>query len=508
MSRENFRSRLGFILVSAGCAIGIGNVWKFPYVTGVNGGGVFVLFYIISLVIMGVPILTMELAVGRASRKSAVLGYKALEPKGSRWHIHGWLCVIGCCLLMMYYTTVSGWMLGYCFKFASGTFSGMQPSDVDTVWTDMLANPGEMTLYMVIIVLAGFIVCSFGLQKGLERISKWMMICLLALIVILAINSLTLDGAMEGVKFYLVPDFERAAEVGIGNVIVAAMNQSFFTLSLGIAAMEIFGSYMSDANRLPGEAVRICCLDTFVALMSGMIIFPACFSFGLEPGQGPSLIFMTLPRVFVSMTGGRLWGALFFLFLTFASFTTVLAVFENIMASCMDNFGWSRKKATIVCGIFILLASMPCVLGYNLWYFEASLPSGATGQILDIEDFLVSNLLLPIGSLIYLLFCVSKWGWGFDKYLAEANKGTGLGMSPRFKIYFQFILPMLILVILLVGLACPYLRRCGRVRVVHGPPQLLQIHHLSELTCQKRGPSKTVLSFASHGSFAWNSPWR
>lgn len=309
MSRENFRSRLGFILVSAGCAIGIGNVWKFPYVTGVNGGGVFVLFYIISLVIMGVPILTMELAVGRASRKSAVLGYKALEPKGSRWHIHGWLCVIGCCLLMMYYTTVSGWMLGYCFKFASGTFSGMQPSDVDTVWTDMLANPGEMTLYMVIIVLAGFIVCSFGLQKGLERISKWMMICLLALIVILAINSLTLDGAMEGVKFYLVPDFERAAEVGIGNVIVAAMNQSFFTLSLGIAAMEIFGSYMSDANRLPGEAVRICCLDTFVALMSGMIIFPACFSFGLEPGQGPSLIFMTLPRVFVSMTGGRLWGA-------------------------------------------------------------------------------------------------------------------------------------------------------------------------------------------------------
>ena len=292
MSRENFRSRLGFILVSAGCAIGIGNVWKFPYVTGVNGGGVFVLFYIISLVIMGVPILTMELAVGRASRKSAVLGYKALEPKGSRWHIHGWLCVIGCCLLMMYYTTVSGWMLGYCFKFASGTFSGMQPSDVDTVWTDMLANPGEMTLYMVIIVLAGFIVCSFGLQKGLERISKWMMICLLALIVILAINSLTLDGAMEGVKFYLVPDFERAAEVGIGNVIVAAMNQSFFTLSLGIAAMEIFGSYMSDANRLPGEAVRICCLDTFVALMSGMIIFPACFSFGIEADSGPSLIFL------------------------------------------------------------------------------------------------------------------------------------------------------------------------------------------------------------------------
>ena len=356
MSRENFRSRLGFILVSAGCAIGIGNVWKFPYVTGVNGGGVFVLFYIISLVIMGVPILTMELAVGRASRKSAVLGYKALEPKGSRWHIHGWLCVIGCCLLMMYYTTVSGWMLGYCFKFATGTFSGMQPADVDAVWTDMLANPGEMALWMVITVLAGFIVCSFGLQKGLERISKWMMICLLVLIVILAINSLTLDGAMEGVKFYLVPDFERAAEVGIGNVIVAAMNQSFFTLSLGIAAMEIFGSYMSDdqpparrgrADLLPGHLcglhVRHDHLPRLLQLRHG------------ARTADPSLIFMTLPRVFVSMTGGRLWGALFFLFMTFASFTTVLAVFENIMASCMDNFGWSRKKATIVCCVFILL---------------------------------------------------------------------------------------------------------------------------------------------------------
>ena len=449
MSRENFRSRLGFILVSAGCAIGIGNVWKFPYVTGVNGGGVFVLFYIISLVIMGVPILTMELAVGRASRKSAVLGYKALEPKGSRWHIHGWLCVIGCCLLMMYYTTVSGWMLGYCFKFASGTFSGMQPSDVDTVWTDMLANPGEMTLYMVIIVLAGFIVCSFGLQKGLERISKWMMICLLALIVILAINSLTLDGAMEGVKFYLVPDFERAAEVGIGNVIVAAMNQSFFTLSLGIAAMEIFGSYMSDANRLPGEAVRICCLDTFVALMSGMIIFPACFTFGVTPDNGPSLIFQTLPPVFINMAGGRFWGALFFLFMIFASFSTVLAVFENILAICMDTFGISRRKAVLINGLMLMLLSLPCVFGYNIWSdFHPILGK----DVLDSEDFLVSNLLLPIGSLVYLLFCVTKWGWGFDKYLAEANKGAGIKLSPKLKPYFQWVLPILIVIILLQGL--------------------------------------------------------
>ena len=452
MKRENFGSRLGFLLVSAGCAIGIGNVWRFPYVAGQNGGGVFVLFYLLFLLCMGVPVLTMELAVGRAGRKSAVGAYRALEKPGSKWHVHGWFCILGCYLLMMYYTTVSGWMLSYFVKFATGTFTGMNADQVAGVFGDMLSNPGEMGFWMAVTVVVGFFICSRGLQNGLEKITKWMMAALLLLILVLAGHSLILPGAKEGLSFYLLPDFKRASDVGLGSVIMAAMNQSFFTLSLGIAAMEIFGSYMSDANRLPGEAVRICCLDTFVALMSGMIIFPACFSFGLEPGQGPSLIFMTLPRVFVSMTGGRLWGALFFLFLTFASFTTVLAVFENIMASCMDNFGWSRKKATIVCGIFILLASMPCVLGYNLWYFEASLPSGATGQILDIEDFLVSNLLLPIGSLIYLLFCVSKWGWGFDKYLAEANKGTGLGMSPRFKIYFQFILPMLILVILLVGL--------------------------------------------------------
>ncbi len=453
MKRENFQSRLGFLLVSAGCAIGIGNVWKFPYVTGENGGGVFVLFYLLFLVIMGVPVLTMELAVGRASRKSAIDAYKALEPKGSKWHIHGWFCLIGCCLLMMYYTTVAGWMLDYFYKFTVGSFDGMANDAVDGVFSAMLANPGEMTVFMVIIVLAGFLVCSFGLQKGLERISKWMMLALLALIVVLAVHSLTLEGAAEGVKFYLLPDFQRAAEEGLGNVITAAMNQSFFTLSLGIAAMEIFGSYMSRDQALTGEAVRICCLDTFVAFMSGMIIFPACFSFGVEPAQGPALIFMTLPRVFVNMAGGRVWGSLFFLFMTFASFTTVLAVFENIMATCIDSFHWSRKKATILCCVFILVASMPCVLGYNLWYFETTLPSGIVGQVLDIEDFLVSNLLLPIGSLIYLLFCVSKWGWGFDKYLAEANTGTGLKMSSKLKLYFQFILPILILVILVLGLA-------------------------------------------------------
>ena len=453
MKRENFGSRLGFLLVSAGCAIGIGNVWKFPYVTGANGGGVFVLFYLLFLVIMGVPVLTMELAVGRASRKSAVQGYQALEPKGSKWHLHGWFCILGCYLLMMFYTTVSGWMLDFFFKFATGAFEGLDSAALDGMFSSMLSNPGEMTLWMVITVLVGFLICSFGLQKGLERITKVMMIGLLGLIVVLAIHSLTLPGAMEGVKFYLLPDFDRAMEAGIGSVITAAMNQSFFTLSLGIAAMEIFGSYMSREHSLTGEAGRICCLDTFVAVTSGLIIFPACFSFDVAPDAGPSLIFITLPKVFADMAGGRIWGSLFFLFMTFASFSTVIAVFENLLASCIDNFGWSRKKSVVVNGVLILLASMPCILGYNLWYFSVPLPNApGGGQILDIEDFLVSNLLLPLGSLVYLLFCVTKWGWGFDKYLEETNTGTGLRMSRAFKPYFQFVLPILILVILLQGL--------------------------------------------------------
>ena len=436
-------------MVSAGCAIGIGNVWKFPYVTGVNGGGVFVLFYLLFLAIMGVPVLTMELAVGRASRKSAVQGYEALEPKGSKWHIHGWFCIIGCYLLMMYYTTVAGWMLAYFYKFLTGTFSGMEAGAVDSVFGAMLGNPGEMTTFMVIVVIAGFVVCSFGLQKGLERISKYMMLALLGLIVVLAVHSCTLPGAIEGVKFYLLPDFDRAAEAGLGNVITAAMNQSFFTLSLGIAAMEIFGSYMTKDNTLTGEAVRICCLDTFVAMMSGMIIFPACFSFGVSPDAGPSLIFMTLPKVFVNMAGGRIWGTLFFLFMTFASFTTVISVFENLLATCMDNFGWDRKKAVIINCVFILVASMPCVLGYNVWS-DVRLIRGM--DVLDSEDFIVSNLLLPLGSLVYLLFCTTKWGWGFDKYLEETNTGSGLKMPRAFKPYFQFVLPALILVILVQGL--------------------------------------------------------
>ena len=350
---------------------------------------------------------------------------------------------------MMYYTTVSGWMLGYFFKFAAGTFSGLSGGAVDGVFDAMRANPWEMSCWMIITVLAGFAVCSFGLQKGLERITKVMMLCLLILITVLAVHSLTLSGAAEGVKFYLLPDFGRAMEMGLGHVITAAMNQAFFTLSLGIAAMEVFGSYMSRDNTLASEAVRICSLDTFVALMSGLIIFPACFSYNVEPGQGPALIFMTLPKVFMSMHGGRLWGALFFLFMTFASFSTVIAVFENLQANCIDNFGWSRKKAALLNCVFILIASMPCVLGYNLW---SGLHLIGGRDVLDSEDFLVSNLLLPLGSLVYLMFCVSKWGWGWENYLSESNAGSGMKMPRLLKPYFQFILPILILVILIQGL--------------------------------------------------------
>ena len=450
MKRESFQSRLGFLLVSAGCAIGIGNVWRFPYVAGQNGGGLFVLVYLIFLVIMGLPVLTMELAVGRASRKSAVLAYKALEKPGAKWHIHGWFAILGCYVLMMYYTTVSGWMLDYFVKFATGTFyHGMEASAAEGVFGTMLSNPVEMGIFMVITVLLGFLVCSRGLQNGLEKISKYMMSALLILIVVLAVHSLTLSGAAEGLKFYLVPNLKTVKEVGIGSVISAAMNQSFFTLSLGVAAMEIFGSYMSKDHALVGEGARICGLDTFVALLSGLIIFPACFSYGVEAGAGPSLIFVTLPNVFVNMAGGRLWGALFFLFMTFASFSTVIAVFENIMSFCMDMFGWSRKKAAIINCIIILIASLPCVLGYNVW---SDLHIIGARDVLDSEDFLVSNLLLPIGSLIYLLFCVTKWGWGADNYFEEVNTGSGIKMKKWLKPYFQFILPILILIILVQGL--------------------------------------------------------
>ena len=429
MKRESFKSRLGFLLVSAGCAIGIGNVWRFPYVVGQNGGGLFVLLYLVFLIAMGLPVLTMELAVGRASRKSAVQGYQALEKPGSKWHIHGWFAIAGCYMLMMYYTTVSGWMVTYFYKFITSEFvSGMTAQETGDVFSNLLADPVQMAFWMILTVVAGFLVCSQGLQNGLEKISKGMMSALLVLIIVLAVHSFVLSGAGEGVKFYLIPDIDRVRDVGLGNVIAAAMNQSFFTLSLGVAAMEIFGSYMNKDFTLAGEGVRICALDTFVAIMSGLIIFPACFSYGVEVGAGPSLIF---------------------LFMTFASFSTVIAVFENIMSFCMDMFGWSRKKAALVNCIAILVLSLPCVLGYNVW---SNLHLIGGRDVLDSEDFIVSNLLLPLGSLVYLLFCVTKWGWGFDNYMKEANTGEGIKIAKYLKPYFQFVLPVLILIILIQGL--------------------------------------------------------
>ena len=447
--RDAFKSRLGFLLVSAGCAIGIGNVWKFPYITGQYGGAVFVLFYLAFLVLMGIPVMTMELAVGRGSRKSAVLGYKKLESEGSFWHIHGWFCIVGCYLLMMYYTTVSGWMVAYFWKFINGTFSNVPKEAMGGIFGAMLGNPVEMGIFMAITVFVGFAVCGFGVQGGLERVNKLMMMGLLILILVLAGNSLFLEGGGEGVRFYLLPDWDRAVEAGIGNVAAAAMNQAFFTLSLGIAAIEIFGSYMSDAFTLTGEAVRITLLDTFVAFMSGLIIFPACFAYGVHPDQGPSLIFITLPQIFTHMPLGELWGALFFVFMTFASFSTVTAVFENLIACSIDNFGWSRKKAVLVNLVLIFFLSIPCVLGYNLW---SAMHFIGARDVLDSEDFIVSNLLLPGGALIYLLFCVTKWGWGFDRYLEEVNKGEGIKMPVFLKPYFRYVLPVLIAVILIRGL--------------------------------------------------------
>lgn len=444
MERESFKSRTGFLLVSAGCAIGIGNVWRFPYVVGQNGGGLFVLFYLIFLVLMGIPVLTMELAVGRASGKSAVLSYKTLEKPKSKWHIHGWFCMLGCYMLMMYYTTVSGWMTSYFYKFATGEFeTGMDPKSVTNVFNNLTSSPIEMLIWIFIITALGFFVCSKGVQKGLEKVSKFMMVALLVLIVVLAIHSVTLSGAKEGLSFYLIPDFERVSKIGLGNVITSAMSQAFFTLSLGIAAIEIFGSYMKKDHTLTGEAVRICCLDTFVAIMAGLIIFPACFSYNVEAGQGPALIFDALPNVFVNMAGGRIWGTLFFLFMTFASFSTVIAVFENLVSFLSDTFKISRKKSSVINFAIVFITSLPCMFGFNLLSGVNVLGMG----ILDMEDFVVSNILLPLGSLVYLLFCVTKFGWGFDNYFNECNTGRGMKLPRIVKPYLQYVLPILILIV-------------------------------------------------------------
>lgn len=450
MQRERLGSRLGFILLSAGCAIGVGNVWKFPWMVGQYGGGAFVLCYVIFLLILGLPIMTMEFAVGRASQKSPVRAYQALEKPGSKWHIHGYLAMVGNYLLMMFYTTVCGWMLHYFYLTASGRFIGADTEQVSAAFGEMLSKPGVMVGCMIAVVVVGFAINSFGLQGGLERVTKVMMIALLAIMVVLAINSIRTPGSGEGLRFYLIPDFGRMAETGIADVVVGAMNQAFFTLSLGIGAMAIFGSYIGKGRALMGEAVNVAVLDTFVAFTAGLIIFPACFAFNVSPDSGPNLIFVTLPNIFNHMAGGRLWGSLFFVFMAFAAFSTVLAVFENIMSCCMDLTGWSRRKTATINIVLMILLSLPCVLGFNVW--SGFQPFGPGSNVLDLEDFLVSNLWLPLGSLVYLLFCTSRYGWGWEKFKAEANEGGGLKVRDGIRFYVSYILPIIVLVIFVLGI--------------------------------------------------------
>lgn len=450
MEREKFGSRLGFILLSAGCAIGIGNVWKFPYMVGQYGGGIFVLIYLIFLFILGIPVMTMEFSLGRASQKSPARLYQQLEPKGSKWHLHGYLSFLGLYILMMFYTTVTGWMLRYFVSMAAGSFEGLNTAEVGKYFSSVLLDGKSLAFFTLIVVAVGFLVCSFGLKNGLERITKYMMIALLLIMVLLAINSIFMEGGEKGLSFYLIPDFQRFKDAGIINVIVGAMNQAFFTLSLGIGSMAIFGSYIGKDRSLMGEAVHVAMLDTFVAIVSGLIIFPACFANGVQPDSGPSLIFITLPNIFNHMSMGRLWGSLFFIFMTFASLSTIFAVFEGIIACTMDMTGWSRKKACLINGIALAVLSMPCVLGFNL--LSSVKPFGGNSSIMDLEDFLVSNLILPFGSLIFILFCVTKKGWGWDQFEKEANSGKGLKLKRFMKPYMTYILPVIVVLVFVMGL--------------------------------------------------------
>ena len=448
--RESLGSRLGFLLLSAGCAIGIGNVWKFPYITGQYGGGIFVLIYLFFLIAMGVPLMTVEFSVGRASRKSVMRSYQVLEKPGQKWHYHGVAALIGNVLLMMFYTVVAGWMLHYFYLTLTGRLAGVNQAEVSQTFSTMTGSPGVMTFWTIVVVVLGFAICAIGLKNGVERITKVMMLALLALIVVLAVHSILLPGAGEGLRFYLVPDLGKMAEVGIGTILVAAMNQAFFTLSIGVGSMAIFGSYISRDRALPGEAVRVAVLDTFVALVSGLIIFPACSAFGVNAGSGPSLIFETLPNIFAHMKGGRAWGSLFFLFMAFAAMSTVIAVFENINSCVVDVTGWSRRKASLINGACMLVLSMPCVLGFNL--LSGFNPLGAGTNIMDLEDFLVSNIILPLGALVYLLFCVSKKGWGWKNFQEEANTGKGLKLGNWMRPYMTYVLPVVILIVFIMGL--------------------------------------------------------
>ena len=449
MGREKFSSRLGFILISAGCAIGLGNVWRFPYIVGQYGGAAFVLIYAVFLVLLGLPIIVMEFAVGRASQKSAALSFDVLEPKGSKWHFEKWFAMAGNYILMMFYTTVAGWLFLYFVKMAAGDFAGLDADGVAGEFNAMLSNPSLMIGFMILCVVFCFSVCAMGLQGGVEKITKLMMVSLLVLMVVLAINSVRMEESRPGLEFYLKPDFNKIKETGIGEVVFAALGQSFFTLSIGIGALAIFGSYIGKERRLTGEAINVTILDTFVAFMAGLIIFPACFAYNIEPGQGPSLIFITLPNVFNNMPGGRFWGTLFFLFMSFAAASTVIAVFQNIVSFATDLTGCSVKKAVVVNMVAVTLLSLPCVLGFNVW--SNVTPFGPGSTILDLEDFIVSNNLLPLGSLVYLLFCTSRYGWGFKNFLGEANEGKGIKFPVWARVYVSYIIPVVVLYIFVQG---------------------------------------------------------
>ncbi len=451
--REKFSSRLGFILISAGCAIGLGNVWRFPYITGKYGGAAFVFIYLACLIVLGLPIMAMEFSVGRASRKSVASSFRELEPKGTKWHIYSYFAMAGNYLLMMFYNTICGWMIAYFFKMAKGDFVGTSTEQVGQVFQNLTASPSEMLFWMIVSVVIGFGICSLGLQKGVEKITKIMMSCLLGIMIILVIRAVSLPGAAEGLKFYLMPNFDKMKEAGIANVVTAAMGQSFFTLSIGIGSMAIFGSYIDKDRSLMGESVSILALDTSVALMSGFIIFPACFSFGVNPGEGPSLVFVTLPNIFNEMAGGRIWGTLFFVFMSFAALSTVVAVFENILSFAMDLWNWSRKKAVLVNIVAITVLSIPCVFGFNVW----SDVSIFGFSIMDFEDFMVSNHLLPLGSLVYLFFCVTRYGWGWDNFMTEVNMGKGMKFPKWIRFYVTYILPFIVLFIFAQGYISKFL---------------------------------------------------
>ena len=450
MQRERLGSRLGFLLLSAGCAIGIGNVWKFPYMVGQYGGGAFVLIYIFFLIALGVPVMTMEFAIGRASQKSPVKFYQELEPRGSKWHIHGYVSFLGNYLLLMFYTSVAGWLLQYFVDIAAGKFAGLDAAGIKTAYENMLTEPVPLMIYAGISILLAVVVCSAGVKNGLERITKWMMLALLAIMIVLAVNSITLEGSEEGLRFYLLPNLARMKQVGIGNIIVGAMNQAFFTLSIGMGSMAIFGSYIGKERALMGEAVHVAVLDTFVAFASGLIIFPACMAYGVQVDSGKSLIFITLPNIFNNLPGGRVWGSLFFVFMSFAALSTVLAVFENLVSCTIDLFGWGRKKACLLNGIALFLLSVPCVLGFNVW--KAFEPMGSGSNVMDLEDFIVSNLILPLGSLIYVIFCTTRYGWGWKNFSAEANEGKGLKVANWMRGYMTFVLPVILIAIFLVGI--------------------------------------------------------